>query len=104
MFASDLFKGRNSKLVLAATVAAGVAAAIASAPSSSIGRESDPAPALRQLGVEQAEQGVRPLASGPAMRLGRAYGAEDEDCTVVVTKSPDGAGRMRVKRAVTCAD
>jgi hypothetical protein len=48
--------------------------------------------------------GVRPLGRGPAIRVGRAYDAEDEDCTLAVTQRTDESGRLHVTHSVTCAN
>lgn len=104
MFAtSDLPNGRYARLILVVAAAAGLVAAIAAAPSASIGKETSPATALR-LSAERPDTGLRPLGRGPAMRVGRAFDAEDEDCTLVVTRTPDADGNMRVRRAVSCAN
>jgi len=47
---------------------------------------------------------MRPVARGPAIRVGRAYGAEDEDCTLVITPKADERGRVRYMRSVSCAN
>jgi hypothetical protein len=104
MFAtSGLSNSRFTRLVLVVSATAGLFATIAAAPSASIGKESSPAAALR-AGVEKADASLRPLGRGPALRVGRAFSAEDEDCTLVVTRTPDAAGQMRVRRAVSCAN
>ena len=54
--------------------------------------------------VSLNDDGLRPLARGPAIRVGRAYGAEDEDCTLVIKPSTDERGRVRYMRSVTCAN
>ncbi|MGZ9115974.1 MAG: hypothetical protein ACXW3V_03400 [Methylocystis sp.] len=51
-----------------------------------------------------SDDGMRPLAHGPAIRVGRAYGAEDEDCTLVITPKADERGRVRYMRSVSCAN
>jgi hypothetical protein len=43
------------------------------------------------------------LARGPAIKVGRAFDAEDEDCTVAVTRYTDQSGRVGTKRSLTCA-
>ena len=54
--------------------------------------------------VSLNDEGLRPLARGPAIRVGRAFGAEDEDCTLVLKPSTDERGRVRYMRSVTCAN
>lgn len=96
------FASRTSRIVLGFTVALGLCAAVAAAPS---------APALKgqssaavKAAVSLNDDGLRPLARGPAIRVGRAYGAEDEDCTLVLKPSTDERGRVRYMRSVTCAN
>lgn len=43
-----------------------------------------------------------PLASGPALQLGRAAEGEDEDC-VMVTKMTGPDGHIYVTRGLVCA-
>lgn len=100
---SDLFKGRYSRIVFVVTAAAGLVAAIAAAPSVSIGKETSPS-SMPRLGAENVDTGLRPLARGPAMRVGHAFDAEDEDCTLVVTRTPNEDGHMRVRRSLSCAN
>ncbi|WP_246720003.1 hypothetical protein [Methylocystis sp. H62] len=57
-----------------------------------------------QAAVSLSDVGMRPLAHGPAIRVGRAYGAEDEDCTLVITPKADERGRVRYMRSVSCAN
>jgi hypothetical protein len=52
----------------------------------------------------ESATGIRPLGRGPAIRVGRAFDAEDEDCTLVVTKITEASGHVQVKRGVTCAN
>jgi hypothetical protein len=47
---------------------------------------------------------VRPLAPGAGIRVGRAYGVEDEDCTIVFMPNKDARGRETYSRSVSCAD
>jgi len=103
------FANRTSRIVLAVTAAAGLCAAVAAAPSASIGRETIPtssASPVAAAGHDMGESatGIRPLGRGPAIRVGRAFDAEDEDCTLVVTKTTDASGHVQVKRGVTCAN
>ncbi len=106
MFASRDFKiaGRYSRLIFAVTAMASFFAVVAATPSASIGKETL-RPGLKIMSAEPS-RGVefRPLGKGPSLQVGRAYGADDEDCTAVVTKVPLPDGRVRVKHAMTCAD
>jgi hypothetical protein len=103
------FASRTSRIVLAVTAAAGLCAAVAATPSASIGKETIPALSASPVataGNEMGEsaKGMRPLGRGPAIRVGRAFDAEDEDCTIVVTKTTDASGHVQVKRGLTCAN
>ncbi len=110
-------ESRTSRIVIALTAAAGLCAAVAAVPSASIGSESGAVKVVKVVAPRAAPAVVpapvvvpapatemRPLARGAAIRVARAFDAEDEDCTLVVTKTPDEGGRTRVKRAVTCAN
>ncbi|MEK4032925.1 hypothetical protein WOC76_19605 [Methylocystis sp. IM3] len=96
------FASRLSRIVLGFTVAAGLCAAVAAAPSVPTAKSQSSA-AVRAA-VSLNDDGLRPLARGPAIRVGRAYGAEDEDCTLVLKPSTDERGRVRYMRSVTCAN
>ena len=97
------FASRTSRVVLGLTVAIGAAAAVAAAPSTS-DLKSRPTATGVQAAVSLNDIGMRPLARGPAIRVGRAYGAEDEDCTLVITPKDDERGRVRYMRSVSCAN
>jgi hypothetical protein len=92
---------RLSGIVLGATVVIGLCAAVAAAPSMPSAKVSSTAV---QAAVSLNGDGMRPLARGPAIRVGRAFGAEDEDCTLVLKPSADEHGRVRYMRSVTCAN
>jgi hypothetical protein len=102
------FANRTSRIVLAVTAVAGLCAAVAATPSASIGKETIPASPASPVAGGGRDMGdptaIRPLGRGPAIRVGRAFDAEDEDCTLVVTKTTDASGHVQVKRAVTCAN
>ncbi|MGA8170259.1 MAG: hypothetical protein WB816_05435 [Methylocystis sp.] len=103
------FATRTSRIVLAVTAVASLCAAVAATPSASIGKETIPELSATTVATvvgdrAEAARGMRPLARGPAIRVGRAFDAEDEDCTLVVTKVTDESGRVKVKRGVTCAN
>lgn len=97
------FASRMSRIVLGLTVAIGAAAAVAAAPSTSDLKSRSTATGV-QAAVSLNDIGMRPLARGPAIRVGRAYGAEDEDCTLVITPKDDEWGRVRYMRSVSCAN
>lgn len=94
---------RMSRIVLGFTVVIGLCAAVAAAPSAPTGLKGQSAAAVKAA-VSLNDDGLRPLARGPAIQVGRAYGAEDEDCTLVITPSTDERGRVRYKRSVSCAN
>lgn len=95
------FASRTSRIVLGFTVAVGLCAAVAAAPSVPTAKQSS---AAVLAAVSLNDDGMRPLARGPAIRVGRAFGAEDEDCTLVLKPSTDERGRVRYMRSVTCAN
>lgn len=102
------FASRTSRAVFAITAAAGLCAAIAATPSASIGKENSVATTAKTrtgAGVTSGEspKGMRPLGSGPTIRVGRAFDAEDEDCTFATIKVAHGGG-VQVKRSVTCVN
>ncbi|WP_457798600.1 hypothetical protein [Methylocystis sp. S23] len=96
------FASRTSRIVLGVTVAFGLCAAVAAAPTAPAAKSQSAAAV--QAAVSLNDDGLRPLARGPAIRVGRAYGAEDEDCTLVLKPSTDERGRVRYMRSVTCAN
>ncbi len=95
------FASPMSRVVLGFTVAVGLCAAVAASPSAPAAKT--PSAAVKAA-VSLNDDGLRPLARGPAVRVGRAYGAEDEDCTLVLKPSTDERGRVRYMRSVTCAN
>ncbi|PPD17366.1 MAG: hypothetical protein CTY30_07320 [Methylocystis sp.] len=97
------FASRTSRIVLGFTVAICAVAAVAAAPSASDPKIQSAATGV-QAAVSLSDVGMRPLARGPAIRVGRAYGAEDEDCTLVITPKADERGRVRYMRSVSCAN
>jgi hypothetical protein len=94
---------RMSRIVLGATIACGLVAAVAAAPTAPAPKGPSAAVAVKAA-VSLNDDGLRPLARGPAIKVGRAYGAEDEDCTLVLKPSTDERGRVRYMRSVTCAN
>ena len=90
-----------SRIVLGVTVTVGLCAAVAAAPTAPVVKQSSPAV---KAAVSLNDDGLRPLARGPAIKVGRAYGAEDEDCTLVLKPSTDEHGRVRYMRSVTCTN
>ncbi|MFY9626530.1 MAG: hypothetical protein WAK03_00045 [Methylocystis sp.] len=101
--------GRTSRIVLLVTAAAGLLAAVAAAPAAPTDRDLKSAVSNKAQGgsaatLGEAAKGMQPLGRGPAIRVGRAFDAEDEDCTLAVTRVTDESGHVRVKRGVTCAN
>lgn len=93
----------NSRALVGVTVAAGLGAALAATPS--LGARSD-APILAAP-IERAAFGdsataLRPFGSGPAILVGRAYGADDEDCVLAVTQIEGSDGEVSVARGIAC--
>lgn len=97
------FASRTSRIVLGFTVAICAVAAVAAAPSTTSEPKSRSVATGVQAAVSLNDIGMRPLARGAAIRVGRAYGAEDEDCTLVITPKADERGRVRYMRSVSCA-
>jgi hypothetical protein len=100
---------RTSRILLGATVAVSLGAAIAATPS--LGARSVVPASVGALGttamVEQATLGdsataLRPFGDGPAILIGRAYGADDEDCVLAVTRVEGSEGQVSVSRGVVC--
>ncbi|HEY8161019.1 MAG: hypothetical protein ACR650_00865 [Methylocystis sp.] len=96
------FASRTSRIVLGCTVGFGLCAAVAAAPTAPVMKGQSTAAV--KAAVSLNDDGLRPLARGPAIKVGRAYGAEDEDCTLVLKPSTDERGRVRYMRSVTCAN
>jgi hypothetical protein len=46
---------------------------------------------------------MRPLGIGPTIKVGRVD-AEDEDCTLAVTKVAEKSGGVHVTRRLTCVN
>jgi hypothetical protein len=96
-----------ARLVAAAFVVTGFGAAVAAAPAIGPLAAAEPA-AVRTATVQRAAFGdgataLRPFGQGVAIRVDKAYGAEDEDCVLAVTKVEDSQGRVSVTRGVSCA-
>lgn len=100
------FSSRASRVILALTVATCLCAAVAAAPSAPPSKPIGPAIAVVPVkpAFGESATGMRPLGRGPAIHVGRAYDAEDEDCTLVVTRVNDESGYVRVTRGVVCAN
>lgn len=99
-----LFSGSLSRIVLGVTLATCVVAAVAASPSATAVIKSPVAPAMKGAISLGGADIVRPLAPGAGIRVGRAYGAEDEDCTIVFMPTRDAKGRETYSKSVSCAD
>ena len=102
------FASRTSRAVFAITIAAGLCAAVAATPSASIGKESSSATTAKaRKGADatssEPAKGLRPLGSGPTIKVGRVD-AEDEDCMLAVTKVAEKSGGVHVTRRLTCVN
>lgn len=98
----SMIASRTSKVILGFTVAIGLCAAVAAAPTAPA--EPKGQSAAVKAAVSLNDDGLRPLARGPAIQVGRAFGAEDEDCTLIIRPSTDEKGRVRYMRSVSCAN
>ena len=99
----------TSRIVLSITAAAGFFAVLAAVPCASTGEESGAVKILKIAAAhgetaDEMRPEMRPLARGPAIRVGRAFDAEDEDCTLAVTRTKDENGRVKMKRDLICAN
>jgi hypothetical protein len=100
----NFFAGSVSRIILGATIATCVVAAVAASPSASAIMQSPATPAVKGSISVGGSDVVRPLAPGAGIRVGRAYGVEDEDCTIVFMPNKDARGRETYSRSVSCAD
>lgn len=98
------FASRLSRIVLGATVATCLAAAVAAAPTAPTGMTGQSAARSVKAEISLNDDGLRPLARGPALQVGRAFGVEDEDCTLLISPKSDERGRVRYVRSVSCAN
>jgi len=94
---------RTSRILLGVTIAVSLGAAVAASPS--LGARSD-APASRALiektGFGDSATALRPFGDGPAILVGRAFGADDEDCVLAVTRVEGSEGQVSVARGIVC--
>jgi hypothetical protein len=94
---------RVSQTILFIAATAGFVAAVAAAPAAPTVADVK-AVARADVVRDDAVTGIRPLGRGPAIRVGRAFDAEDEDCTVTITRVTDESGHVHIKRGLTCAN
>ena len=94
---------RNSRILVGVTVAACLGASLAATPS--LGARSD-APVLaapiERVAFGDSATALRPFGSGPAILVGRAYGADDEDCVLAVSRVEGSDGEVSVARGIVC--
>ncbi|QGM47673.1 hypothetical protein [Methylocystis heyeri] len=96
---------RVSQTILFIAATAGFLAAVAAAPAAPTDAKSPAQASAGQMSVLRDDaSGMRPLARGPAIRVGRAFDAEDEDCTVTITRVTDENGHVHARRGLTCAN
>jgi ABC-type phosphate transport system substrate-binding protein len=91
-----------ARLAAAAFVVTGFCAAVAAAPALGPLSAAKPA-AIQRAAFGDGATALRPFGQGAAIRVNKAYGAEDEDCVLSVTKVEDAQGRVSVTRGVSCA-
>ena len=97
-----LFSNGASRLVAAAIVVTGFCAAVAAAPAMAPLHETRAAP-VQRANFGEGASALRPFGQGAAIHVDRAYGDEDEDCVLAVTKVENADGRVSVTRGVSCA-
>jgi hypothetical protein len=95
------FSSRTSRLVLGSAFVMCLGAAVAAAPSASTG-STTASPVKAAISVNGDV--IRPLASGPGIRVGRAFDGEDEDCTLVMTPKTDAKGHAAYARELSCVN
>lgn len=101
----NVFSSRASRIALATAAVTGLCAAVAASPSAPPTGEPDRTVAVPiKAAFGDSATALRPFGQGPAIRVGRAYDPEDEDCTLVVTQVTDQNGRVSVARGVACAN
>lgn len=99
------FSSRALRIVLALTAVTSLCAAVAAAPSPPSGKDVDVSVAVPiKAAFGDIATSLRPLGRGPAIRVGRAYDGEDEDCILAVTHVTDENGRVHVTRGIACAN
>lgn len=101
-----LLSSRAARIVFALTAVTSLCAAVAAAPSEPARMSpADPTIAVPiKAAFGDRATALRPLGRGPAILVGRAYGSEDEDCTVAITRVRDRNGNVHVTRGMACAN
>ncbi|WP_024878598.1 hypothetical protein [Methylosinus sp. LW3] len=94
---------KNSRILLAVTVAASFGASVAATPSLGARFEALTAPSsVTKTTLGDSVTALRPFGDGPAILIGRAYGADDEDCVLAVTRVEGSDGQVSVARGIAC--
>jgi hypothetical protein len=88
---------RATRIVVALTAITCLGAVVAAAP---IGATS----AFQASKPKVERAAFRPLAEGPTLQVGRAFGRDDEDCIVKVTRVQGPDGRTYVTRGSSCSE
>jgi hypothetical protein len=100
---NNLLSSRAARIVFLITAATSLGAAVAAAPSEPA-RMAEQPPVVIKTALGDSATKLRPFGPGPAILVGRAYDAEDEDCTVAITRITDRYGRVHVTRGIACAN
>jgi hypothetical protein len=106
---SDCVGASVSRVILFVAAVVGFLAAVASAPAAPTDSRAVISPQIIKSPPADATprdpgEGMRPLGRGPIIKVARAYDAEDEDCTLAITKRTDESGKVHVERGVACAN
>jgi hypothetical protein len=103
-YRQNLLSSGASRLVAAAIVVSGFCAAVAAAPAiGPLSAAGVAKPVVQRAALSEGATALRPFGQGPAIRVNRAYGAEDEDCVLAVTRVESADGQVAVTRGVSCA-
>ncbi|MBY6240971.1 hypothetical protein [Methylosinus sp. Sm6] len=98
-----IFSTTASRLLAAAMVVTGFCAAVAAAPAVATLHEAVGVSPAQRATFGDGATALRPFGQGTVIRVDRAYGDEDEDCVLAVTKVEDAKGGVSVTRGVACA-
>lgn len=102
MVASSRFStSRFSRIVFGVILAAGLGVAIAATPSVDA-RSEAPDRLVKLAAFGDSATALRPFGSGPTILIGRAYGPDDEDCVLSVTRVERANGEVSVTRGISC--
>ncbi|MBG0809043.1 hypothetical protein IY145_06605 [Methylosinus sp. H3A] len=93
----------TSRILLGVTIAVNLGAAVAATPSLGARSEAPAVPApIEKAAFGDSATALRPFGEGPAILVGRAYGADDEDCVLAVTRVEGSDGQVSVARGIAC--